>query len=76
MAKENPSRDQMTILILGTGRSEKQDLFSTLNSFSLLLVKDKDGRTVLNVPAWPALVALVVFIMVRIVRSRRSNFSR
>lgn len=68
MAQENPSRDQTTILILGTVRSEKQDLFSKLNSFSLLLVKDKDGRTVLNIPAWPALVALAVFMVVKVIR--------
>lgn len=71
MAQENPSRDQATILILGTVRSEEQDLFSKLNSFSLLLVKDKDGHTVLNIPAWPVLVALVVFVVVRAIRSRQ-----
>lgn len=71
MAQEHPVRDQTTILILGTVRSEKQDFFSKLNSFSLLLVKDKDERTLLNIPAWPVLVALVVFIMVRTIRSRR-----
>ena len=51
MAQENPTRDQTTILILGTVRSEKQDFFSKLNSFSLLMVKDKDERTILNIPA-------------------------
>ena len=43
MAQENPTRDQTIILILGTVRSEKQDFFSKLNSFSFLMVQDKDG---------------------------------
>ena len=70
MAQENPTRGETTILILGTVRSEKQDFFSKLNSFSLLLVKDRDGRTMLNIPAWPALLALAVFFAVRALRSR------
>ena len=75
MAQEKPTGDQTTILILGTVRSEKQDFFSTLNSFSLLMVKDKDGRTLLNIPGWPVLVALVTlaaFFVVRAMRSRQS----
>ena len=72
MTQEEPTSDQTTILILGTVQSEKQDLFSKLNSFSLLLVKDKDGRTLINIPAWPALVALAVFFVVRFIRSRES----
>ncbi len=72
MAQEKPIRDQITILILGTVRSEKQDFFSKLNSFSLLLVKDKDGHTMLNIPAWPALVALAAFFVARAIRSRQS----
>ena len=70
MAQENPTRGQTTILILGTVRSEKQDFFSKLNSFALLMVIDKDGRTVLNIPAWPALLALAIFFVVRALRSR------
>jgi len=70
MAQENPTRDQTTILILGTVRSEKQDFLSKVNSFTLLMVKDKDGRTMLNIPAWPALLALAVFFGVRALRSR------
>jgi hypothetical protein len=72
VVQENPTKDQTTILILGTVRSEKQDFFSTLNSFSLLMVKGKDGRTILNIPAWPALVALAAFFLVRAIRSRES----
>jgi hypothetical protein len=70
MAQENPIRDKTTILILGTVKSEKQDFFSVLNSFSLLLIKDKDEKTILNIPAWPLLVALVVFFVMRAIRSR------
>jgi hypothetical protein len=58
--------------ILGTVRGEKQDFFSTLNSFSLLMVKDKDGRTLLNIPEWPVIIALVAFFVVRAMRSRQS----
>jgi hypothetical protein len=72
MAQKNPTRDQTTILILGTVRSEKQDFFSKLNSFSLLLVKDKDEQTILNIPAWPAIVALAAFFLVRAIRSRQT----
>lgn len=72
MASENSSKDQTTILILGTVRSEKQDFFSKLNSFSLLLVTDKDGRILINIPAWPVLVGLVAFIAMRTRRSRHS----
>lgn len=71
MAREHPTRDQRTIVILGTVRSEKQDFLSKLNSFSLLMVKDKDERTMLNIPVWPALVALAVFMVVRAIRSRQ-----
>ena len=72
MAQENPTRDQTIILILGTVRSEKQDLFSKLNSFSFLMVKDKDGHTIINIPAWPTLVALAVFFVVKAIRSSQS----
>jgi hypothetical protein len=71
MAQQNPTRGQTTILILGTVRSEKQDFFSKLNSFSLLTVIDKDEHTLLNIPAWPALLALAVFFAVRALRSRQ-----
>ena len=71
MVQEEPTKDQTTILILGTVRSEKQDFFSKLNSFSLLMVKEKDGRTILNIPAWPVLIALAAFFMVRAIRSRQ-----
>lgn len=70
MAQENLTRDKTTILILGTVKSEKKDFFSTLNSFSLLMIKGKDEKTILNIPAWPVLVALVVFFVVRAIRSR------
>ncbi len=72
MAQENPTRDQTIILILGTVRSEKQDFFSKLNSFSLLMVQDKDGRTIINIPTWPTLVALAVFIVMKAIRSSQS----
>jgi len=71
MAQENTTRDQTTILILGTVRSEKQDFFSKLNSFSLLTVIDKDEHTLLNIPVWPVLLALAVFLAVRALRSRQ-----
>ena len=70
MAQKNPTRNSTTILILGTVRSEKQDLFSKVNSFSLLLIKDRDERTILNIPAWPVLLALAAFFVVRAIRSR------
>jgi hypothetical protein len=72
MAQEKSTRDQTIILILGTVQSEKQDFFSTLNSFSLLMVKEKGMRTILNIPAWFVLVALSTFFVVRTIRSRRS----
>ena len=69
----NPTRDQATILILGTVRSQQQDFFSKLNAFSLLLVKGKDEHIILNIPAWPVLVALVAFILARAIHSRQSS---
>lgn len=69
MVQENPTKDKTTILILGTVRGEKQDFFSTLNSFSLLMVKDRDERTLLNIPAWPVLAALAAFFIVRAIRT-------
>lgn len=72
MVQESPTRDQITILILGTVRSDKHDFFSKLNSFSLLKVIGKDERTILDIPAWPALVALVAFFVVRAMRAKRS----
>jgi hypothetical protein len=71
MVQEDRTKDRTIILILGTVRSEKQDFFSKLNSFSLIMVKEKDGRTILNIPAWPVLVALVAFFVVRAIRSRQ-----
>ncbi|HLH61232.1 MAG TPA: hypothetical protein VKV20_06060 [Ktedonobacteraceae bacterium] len=73
MVQGDPTKDQLTILILGTVRSEKQDFFSKLNSFSLLMVKGKDEHTILNIPVWPLLVALAAFFMVKTIRSRRSS---
>ncbi len=72
MVRENPNKDQTVILILGTLRSEKQDFFSTINSFSLFAIEEKDGRTILNIPAWPVLVALAAFFLVRAIRLRQS----
>jgi hypothetical protein len=72
MVQESSARDQITILILGTVQSEKQDFFSKLHSLSLLKVISKDERTILNIPAWPALVALVAFFVVRAMRSRHA----
>lgn len=69
---ESPARDQITILILGTVRSEKRDFFSKVNSFSLLKVIGKDERSILNIPAWPAFIALVAFFAVRAMRSKHS----
>lgn len=71
MVQEKPAKNQIIILILGTVRSEKKDFFTKLHSFSLLLVKKKDGHTILNIPAWPVLVALTVFFVVRVIRSRQ-----
>ncbi len=73
MVQEDPTKDRTTILILGTVRGEKQDFFSKLNSFSLLMVIDKDGRTLLNIPAWPVFVALAAFFVVRAIRSRQHS---
>ena len=70
MAQDNPTRDKTTILILGTVQNEKKDFFSTLHSFSSLMIKGKDEKTILNIPAWPVLVALVVIWVVRAIRSR------
>jgi hypothetical protein len=71
MAQENPTKDHTTILILGIVRSEKQDFISKLNSFSLLMVKNKDGKHILNIPAWPVLAALSTFFIVKAIRSRQ-----
>ncbi len=72
MVQKSPASDEITILILGTTRGEKRDFFSKLNSFSLLKVIGKDERTILNIPAWPALVALVAFFVVRAMRAKQS----
>jgi hypothetical protein len=72
MVQEDLTKDQTTVLILGTARSEKQDFLSKLNSFTLLMVKEKDGRTILNIPAWPVLVVLAAFFVARAIRSRQS----
>jgi hypothetical protein len=63
-------KDQSLILIPGSIRSDKQDFLSKLNSFSFLLVKDKQGRTLLNIPLWVVAVALAIFFAVRAIRSR------
>ena len=72
MAQENPTKGNLTISIPGTVQSEKQDFFSKLNSFALLMVKDKDERTIFYIPAWTVLVALAAFFIVRVIRSRQS----
>ncbi len=63
-------KDQSLILILGSIRSDKQDFLGKLNSFSFLLVKDKQGRTLLNIPLWIVAAALVGFFALRAIRSR------
>lgn len=70
MSQEQAGKDQILILILGSIRSDKQDFLSKLNSFSFLLVRDKQGRTLLNIPLWVVVVALAVFFAVRAIRSR------
>lgn len=70
MSQEQAGKDQTLILILGSIRSDKQDFLSKLNSFSFLLVRDKQGRTLLNIPLWVVVVALAVFFAVRAIRSR------
>lgn len=70
MSQEQAGKDQILILILGSIRSDKQDFLSKLNSFSFLLVRDKQGRTLLNIPLWVVIVALAVFFAVRAIRSR------
>jgi hypothetical protein len=72
MIQRNLAKDEIIILILGTVRSEKQDFFSTLHAFSLLMVKGRDGSTILNIPAWPVLVALAAFFVTRAIRLRQS----
>jgi hypothetical protein len=63
-------KDQSLILILGSIRSDKQDFLGKLNSFSFLLVKDKQGRTLFNIPLWIVAAALVGFFALRAIRSR------
>ena len=69
MAQEHVTRKPYTFVILGDVKSEKQDFFSKLNSFTLFMVIDEDGRTRFNIPAWPLLIALVVFFVIRAKRS-------
>ncbi len=68
MEQENQKRVLNTILILGTVQSEKPDFLSKVHSFSLLRIIDKDEKTMLNIPAWPVLVVLVAFFVLRAVR--------
>jgi hypothetical protein len=63
-------KDQSLILIPGSIRSDKRDLLSAVNSFSFLQVRDKQGRTLLNIPLWVVAVALAIFFAVRAIRSR------
>ena len=65
MAQENTKRNQVTILILGTIKSEKKDILSTIGSFSLIRIIDKHEKTLLNIPAWPMLALLVTYLVLR-----------
>ncbi len=68
MEQENSNRNQVIILILGTIKSEKKDILSTIHSFSLIRIIDKHEKTLLNIPAWPMLVVLIMFFVVRAAR--------
>ncbi len=68
MEQENSNRNQVTILILGTIKSEKKDILSTIRSFSLIKIIDKHEKTLLNIPAWPMLVLLVTYLVLRAAR--------
>lgn len=70
MSQEKAAKDHSTIVILGSVHTDKQDFLSKLNSFSFLLVKDKEGRTVLNIPLWVAAAALAAFFVQRAMRAR------
>ncbi|HET9921796.1 MAG TPA: hypothetical protein VFQ30_18285 [Ktedonobacteraceae bacterium] len=65
MSQEKAARSARLISILGTVKGNENDSFlGRLNRFHLLMVADRDGRVVVNIPAWPlvaALTALVAF---------------
>ena len=65
MSQEKAARSARLISILGTVKGNEDDNFlAKLNRFHLLMVVDRDGHTVVNIPAWPlvaALTALVAF---------------
>ena len=70
MAQENVTRKPYTFVLLGDVRSKKQDFFSKLNSYTLFMVVDKNGRILFNIPAWTVPVALIAFFVIRANRSR------
>ena len=75
MSQKKPNRD-LLISILGTVRSNESDnFFGVLNRFHLLLIRDKHGPTIITIPAWPVLAALVVFLLMRARSSKRSKQS-
>lgn len=71
MSQEKAEKDEIMIFIPGYIRSDKQDFFSKLNSFSFILVRNKEGRVIFNIPLWTVAVAMLVAIFaLRTIRSR------
>lgn len=72
MSQEKAARSERLISILGTVKGNENDSFlDRLNRFHLLMVVDRDGRVVVNIPAWPLAAALVALLILR--RARRSQ---
>jgi hypothetical protein len=57
--------DRSLIAFLTYVSNSKKDLFSIVNSFKLVAVRNKDGRFTVSIPAWPILMVLIAFFVVR-----------
>lgn len=72
MSQEKAARKDWLISILGTVKGNETDNFlARLNRFHLLMIVDRDGRTLVNIPAWPLAVALIALLALR--RAGRST---
>ena len=66
MSQQKTARKEWLISILGTVKGNETDnVLARLNRFHLLMIVDKDEHIIVNIPAWPLVVALIVLLVSR-----------
>ena len=72
MSQKNPSDRDAVISIFGAMRKTGQeDFLGNVRRWHLLLVRDKSGHIVVNIPLWMVIAVFVIFIGFTGMRKRK-----